>query len=269
MYRKPTRGIQLNRSHPLSRGLVGCWLFNEGGGGVLNYANKELCPRTGTATWKDTQMGGGILFDYQNELVTSNQMPNITGKGLTLEVWLIPVSSVMNNNGLLQKGALSNNSGSYCLAVVDVVSFGLMFRLNNSITTGAGQVIGVVPHVAGELSHAVATYDGKYQRTYWNGKFIAQEAYSTAINSNTNPLYFGTYFSPTYPAISTITKASIWDRGLVAEEVKALYEQPFQMFESRTHAWMFYSPPVGGLSIPGFFGSTLSPVLPLIKGVNL
>ena len=32
---KPTRGICLNRSHPLSRGLVGLWLFNEGSGGQV------------------------------------------------------------------------------------------------------------------------------------------------------------------------------------------------------------------------------------------
>jgi len=31
-YEKPMYGVLLNPYHPLARGLVGCWLFNEGGG---------------------------------------------------------------------------------------------------------------------------------------------------------------------------------------------------------------------------------------------
>ena len=34
-YEKPMYGVLLNTRHPLARGLVGCWLFNEGGGNTV------------------------------------------------------------------------------------------------------------------------------------------------------------------------------------------------------------------------------------------
>ena len=34
--KKPPYGSRLDPTHPLSQGLVGCWLFNEGGGNVCN-----------------------------------------------------------------------------------------------------------------------------------------------------------------------------------------------------------------------------------------
>ena len=36
MILKPPKGAMLNRGHPLSRGLKGCWLMNEGGGKIVN-----------------------------------------------------------------------------------------------------------------------------------------------------------------------------------------------------------------------------------------
>ena len=33
---KPPIGSQIDWSHPLAKGLVGCWLMNEGGGNVVN-----------------------------------------------------------------------------------------------------------------------------------------------------------------------------------------------------------------------------------------
>jgi len=43
-FTKPPVGSQIDWGHPLSRGLVGCWLMNEGGGKrTLNLVTKKLC----------------------------------------------------------------------------------------------------------------------------------------------------------------------------------------------------------------------------------
>lgn len=39
---KPASGAQLDRTHPLNHGLVGCWLFNEGAGPAVNAVNNKL-----------------------------------------------------------------------------------------------------------------------------------------------------------------------------------------------------------------------------------
>src|SRR4030042_101428 len=38
---KPPLGSQINWGHPLSRGLVGCWLMNEGGGLPFSQSRKQ------------------------------------------------------------------------------------------------------------------------------------------------------------------------------------------------------------------------------------
>lgn len=44
---KPPCGVQIDISHPLPRGLVGCWLFNEGGGPAINTISGKLSPVPG------------------------------------------------------------------------------------------------------------------------------------------------------------------------------------------------------------------------------
>lgn len=64
---KPPRGAVLNRAHPLARGLVSCWLFNEGNGLLVN----DLCRSyDGTASgidsindWVPTPYGTGLNLD--------------------------------------------------------------------------------------------------------------------------------------------------------------------------------------------------------------
>jgi hypothetical protein len=53
-FQKPPAGTIIDRTHPLSRGLVGCWLFNEGSGQLIN----NLCTTgngtfVGKPTWRD------------------------------------------------------------------------------------------------------------------------------------------------------------------------------------------------------------------------
>ena len=54
-WQKPYRGIQLNRQHPLARGLVGCWLVNEGTGDkVFDYSgngNNGILTNMDEADW--------------------------------------------------------------------------------------------------------------------------------------------------------------------------------------------------------------------------
>src|SRR2546430_2775798 len=62
---KPPLGAQINWGHPLAQGLVGCWLFNEAGGGIVKDA---LCRLDGTfagtakPSWVDGPFGKAINF---------------------------------------------------------------------------------------------------------------------------------------------------------------------------------------------------------------
>lgn len=69
--RKPPLGAQLNRGHPLSRGLVAYWVMNEGGGAtaydVSGYRNSGVL--TNGPTWGLGKYGRGITFDGSDDYI--------------------------------------------------------------------------------------------------------------------------------------------------------------------------------------------------------
>lgn len=69
-WQKPFRGMQINKAHPLARGLVGCWVINEVTGGIivdLNGSKNTGVLGVGT-TWSPNYLSlvgasGTIAFD--------------------------------------------------------------------------------------------------------------------------------------------------------------------------------------------------------------
>lgn len=61
--RKPLLGEQINWSHPLSKGLLGCWLMNETSGGVIYDLSGNKLNLTTNMGWHGaTLLGGNTLF---------------------------------------------------------------------------------------------------------------------------------------------------------------------------------------------------------------
>jgi len=68
---KPCLGLQVNWAHPLSQGLVGCWLFNEGSGGqVFDLSgNGNTGTLIGTAHFGSGKFGSGLVLDGDSDYV--------------------------------------------------------------------------------------------------------------------------------------------------------------------------------------------------------
>ena len=65
---KPFRGMQINRSHPLAKGLVGCWVMNEATGGkVFDLSGND---NNGTITSADW-VADGLDFNGSSDYVVS------------------------------------------------------------------------------------------------------------------------------------------------------------------------------------------------------
>lgn len=87
---KPQLGSYIDFSDPLTEGLVGWWLFNEGTGDILN--DSSMNGNTGTiynGTWVASEHGGGLSFNGTNSKVVFSNTPslNIT-KSLSVEMLL-------------------------------------------------------------------------------------------------------------------------------------------------------------------------------------
>ena len=63
-YNKPYLGVPINGTHPLAKGLVGCWVMNENSGNVVQDLSGNV--RTGTITgavWVAGEYGHAVYCD--------------------------------------------------------------------------------------------------------------------------------------------------------------------------------------------------------------
>lgn len=76
---KPLPGAQLDRSHPLAQGLLGCWLMNEGSGlSVYDYSgNDNHGVLTNGPTWVAGPDGGALSFDGVNDRIRVVDFPSV------------------------------------------------------------------------------------------------------------------------------------------------------------------------------------------------
>jgi hypothetical protein len=80
IYRKPTVGqARINWAHPIARGLVGCWVFNETAGkSPVNIANNTVGTWLGDPTWtirgiNFTNANSGIQLSSQITLINGDK----------------------------------------------------------------------------------------------------------------------------------------------------------------------------------------------------
>lgn len=124
------RGIQLDLSHPLNRGLAGYWSFDEGDGGQLS--DLSLNKNHGTLTnmdpatdWVGGRAGGfGALdFDKTNDYVDTNTPVSgyrASSEG-TMSAWCKARSHPVSTGAVYQGGCLIGDTGGYCSIVHSTV----------------------------------------------------------------------------------------------------------------------------------------------------
>ena len=246
---KPIRGMQGSRTHPLARGLVGCWLMNEGTGGkVHDLSGNGLSGIATSCTWSPGKHGAAIEFNGSSSLVNFGTMGNIgstLSTASTMSLWLkSPVSDlfgyllgVYDSDGsccFVKLNADSdNNLAAGNIRVLLDNSGDALYRLSGSVNRNTGVTDGnwhylcvVFNRPGKELQVWV---DGiKQEFTYKHQDAIGSLAdfgidfYMGGINvDGTTPMYFN----------GLISTFSIHNRLLTPAEIAGLYADPFQMFE--------------------------------------
>ena len=65
-HQKPLLGRRLNHSHSLTKGLIGCWVMNEGSGSVQNLLSKQMTSFSGP-NWITGIGGSGLKFNGSSD----------------------------------------------------------------------------------------------------------------------------------------------------------------------------------------------------------
>jgi len=211
---KPTRGAVLDKSHPLARGIVGCWLFNEGAGGkVFDLSgNGHYGTLHNNLTWTSSKLGTGIDFPGANNVGITVNGDLTTTNGQTILMWVYPRAYTSGYPRFFHQS--SNNfefgyrSTSYYLSVYD----GSWHYSTTPIDWNVWQQVAV-------------SYNGSKSRIYKNG--VEVYSYDGGRNLNSEAVLLCTYEQETLDGI--VSHAIIWGRGLSASEIAWLYREPFAM----------------------------------------
>lgn len=240
-WQKPFKGMQINKSHPLARGLVGCWVMNEGTGNkIFDMSGNENSGTNYGTDWVDN--GLKFVAGDSDYVVLSNN-PNITND-LTIHVSIEPTDFIANNTphifcsygpfpsypgwGLVLSdpssgiGTTKNQFAFFDTNAWRLSSTGLIYADNKYILSAVHTSTATKLYFNGNLntttgSGAISSYSGK------------QRIGSRTYNAGWDYYYRGKIFY-----------VMVYARALSSEEIAWLYREPYAMFQSEIEPSLLY-----------------------------
>ena len=240
---KPILGRQLDWSNPLTKGLVGCWLLNEGRGNIVQDMSGN--GNTGTFQGATYWSGGSVVMEAQSANITS-ATPALTGTGT--------IAFRFNGTG-------TPRSYGRFFAVDSYAEFNL-FR--NSVDTslqlqinGTNCTAWTVPDLWGTgWNTIVITWDdaADIEKCYVNGILVGTSTTAFAWDAAglSSTWHWGDINPSNYSASGRYDWISAYNRVLSASEVQQLYIDPSQMFKPSFDLYL-----MGGVVIPGVSGGQI------------
>ncbi len=243
---KPPYGTQLNRAHPLARGLVGCWLFNEGAG--LKASDSSGMGNHGTLTnftspsissgWVGGSSGGALAFDGDTDMVVINPRNTITNlSGLSILTRFYYISQT-NSAPLF----IDQVDGNHATMIYMVGVRGFRVEISNDpATRGYGDTTGNPRFAANTWNTFVMVFDGTLTgnenrlKGYLNNTLQTFSFTTNVVPSLTQPTSnpitkIGYNSGVTGKYCGYISETMIWNRALSAQEIAYLYASPYCMF---------------------------------------
>lgn len=244
---KPPYWMRLNKGHPLTRDLVGCWLMNEATGdkthNIADIAGQTDATLQGNSAWSAGKYGSCLDFpgntDYA-KVIQNEILENFTS--LTLFAIINPTGEPGANWGRIVHKANGTTSDDYALSyVLGSYRVGFRIRTNTGVTTTYSDS-SISPNTG--WHQAVGVWDGNYMRTYIDGMLDATPTSKsgTLVDAN-GDLGIGRHvLSTTRDFTGMIGCVMIFGRALSAQEITWLYQEPFRMFERAIKAELICAP---------------------------
>jgi hypothetical protein len=223
---KPAQGARIDWGHPMTKGLVGCWLFTENAGQkVFDLARSNHLAMVGGGSYrweKDSTFGmvvrspATVSSDYLQAADHPSLNPTAA---LTYECWFKKNAGSAWQDIMAKDQPADDGQG----ILIDSGNHFSWF-IN---TTAPSNVSGTTSVANGVWYHLVGTYDGANMRLYVDTVQEATGAKTGAIASSTRPLTFLNDPQWTQMTDGWIGLARVWNRALTATEVRQLYADPY------------------------------------------
>jgi len=230
--RKPWPYQQSNFSHPLAKGLVGYWLFNEGAGNtVFDLSGKNnIGTLVGAPTWGLGRSGKALGFDGDDYVSIPDSSDWDIGSGdYSIESWFKTSSS---GDIFVVGQSNAGGSASWYLRINGISANKISFV--TSVSTVAKIVTSTTSVNDGAWYHVVGIIRSGTMYLYVNGisegtplAIGAVDNYNNAVSIGRLGEYDGLYFN------GSIDEVRIYNRALSANEIAWLYREPYAMFDDQ------------------------------------
>lgn len=245
---KPPSGSKQNWSHPLSRGLVGHWIFNEGGGLVARDLtfNNQNCTlnnfnQTITSGWNPGRFGSKTLvFDGINDglsaTVLTGQPLDITTNRISFGGWIYPTAS-SNYQFIVGRAYDDITTRQYAIYLTGGATSQFYWALqgvggNSNISLSTNWTVNA-------WNHVYLVYDGATVFFYLNAQKVATSAVSGNITTLSGAaLRIGSNGS-NYFVTGKLEDIRIYNRALSGMEIKRLYMDPYSDIVKVTRKILF------------------------------
>ena len=215
---KPVLGSQLELGHPLSGGLVGCWLFNEGTGNKVFDLSGNRNHGTGVTAlvWGSGKFGPSLQFGGAGDRFKIDD--GFSTAGWTIIFWAKPINITANQyvtDGNLKRSVLLGFQNNY-------------WNIYNYPTgTDTDSQMLAIANVWQQVAY---TTDNVTTQGYINGKLQIDVVGASPIPSD-NYYYVGATDVGSSAYTGQIDNMLIYNRVSIASEIALLYREPFIMFE--------------------------------------
>lgn len=250
---KPPMGSQIDFSHPLARGLVGCWLMNEGSGNKiydLSSNGNDGTLKNGPV-WKPGRDGVALSFDGTDDYVDcGNRLVLSISQALTILAW-VKINGAQQNKGIITKYYAGGGKRSYGIytdenSLTRKVTFTYQ---RNAGTYTADDTVTSASQLSDNIFTQVACVfiPSTSATVFMNGVRDAQDVVDiqSGIAGSTANLWLGNS-GDNQRFSGLISSVSIYNRALSAAEIQDLYVNPYAFIHDPHKYWLMPQ----GVTIP-------------------
>jgi hypothetical protein len=242
---KPPVGAVLNRSHPLAKGLVGCWLMNERGGATaFDVSGNRRNVTIGNEAYFTSR---GLYCDGTNDYAYINY--GLAAFPITLVVYGVHTSG---QGSLMLSSSWSSQASNYWIGISTANTNVSQIQSRSSGTTttvGTKSVNDGYPHmIVGVFT------SNSLRRLYTDGVFEAESTVESLSGvASHDRIGFSAIIrsSILYYESQPMIFAMIYGRSLAASEILSLYQSPYAMFQ-RDRAVIWKAPAAGATFKPAW-----------------
>ena len=227
---KPRQFRKPNLGHPLAKGLVGCWLMNEGGGNTVAdlSGNGNTGTFVATAQFTPGDRGPGVLLDGDSDYIEFGDPAVLELGGDVTYVVRFKPNSVTGVRAIMGKIEFSDaTEKDIGISLYDDT---IWWQLGSEDPSFA-RLKSTTNAVIGQWYTAVGTRKGTACKLYVDAALEDSDTCTGDINPAHN-FRIGAHKTGTaYFFSGVVGYTMVYNRALSASEIAELYANPFGMFQ--------------------------------------